>query len=106
MLRASVRASVEVQLESGNLVAEVIHQPLDDGGELGLGRRHGVVAVRIADASDRRRIESIRIEGETDLDDFRDDAFEAILGNSGDDEVLAPRQANVATAAGNDCGNL
>src|ERR1017187_7465798 len=86
MLRARMRASIEIQLEPRDLVAEVIDQPLDDSGELGLGRRDRIVAMWIADASDRRRVESIRIERETNLADFRDDAIETILRNSSEDE--------------------
>jgi len=51
-----MRASVEIQLEAADLLAELVHQALDDRRELGLGRSHGVVAMRIADASDRRGV--------------------------------------------------
>src|ERR1039457_3324604 len=73
VLRARMRAPVEIQLETPALLAELIPQPLDDCRELGLGRSDGVVAMRIADASDRRRIEAVRIQRETDRANLRDD---------------------------------
>src|ERR1035437_7652080 len=65
VLRARMGASVEIQLETADLLAELIHQPLDDCRELGLGRSGGVVEMRLADASDRRRVEAVRIQRET-----------------------------------------
>src|SRR5208337_67455 len=66
VLRARMGASVEIQLETADLLTELIHQPLDDCRELGLGRSDRVVAMRIADASDRRGVEAVGIERETD----------------------------------------
>src|SRR5208282_1276636 len=91
MLRARMRASVEIQLEAADLIAELIHQPLDNRRELGLGWSHGVIAMRIADASDRRRVEPVRFEREANRADLRNHVVELRRWNAGDDEILPPR---------------
>ena len=73
-----------------------IHQPLDDRRELGLGGSDGVVAMRIADASDRRRVKPVRFERKTDRADLRDHIVELRGRNTGDDEILAAREADIA----------
>src|ERR1017187_7509066 len=76
VLRARMRPPVEIALETADLPAELIHQPLDDCRELGLGRSDGVVAMRIGDASDRRRVEAVRIQRESDRADLPDHVVE------------------------------
>ena len=51
--------------------------------------------MRIADTSDRRCIQPVRIERESDFADARDRRFELRRRNAGQDEILAARQADV-----------
>src|SRR5580704_13833479 len=87
MLRACMRASVEIQLEAADLLAELIHQPLDNRRELGLGGGDGVVAMRIADTSDRRRVQPVRLERKTNRANLRDNFGELHGRNSGDYKI-------------------
>jgi hypothetical protein len=69
VLSTGVWASVQIDLERAHLVAELGCEPLDNRGQLGLGRHHRVVAMRVADTSDRRGVEAIGVERETDRAD-------------------------------------
>src|SRR3984957_2076210 len=96
MLRTRVRASVEIQLEAADLLAELIHQPLDNRRELGLGGSDGVVAMRIADTSDRRRVQPVRLERKPNRADLRDNVAKLRRRNSADYKILPPREPNIA----------
>src|SRR6202030_1468706 len=91
-----VRASVEIQLEPADLLAELIHQPLNNRRELGLGGSDGAVAMRIANTSDRRRVQPVRLERKPDRANLRDNVVELRGRNSADNEILPPREPNIA----------
>ena len=67
VLGAGVRAAVEVELQARDVVAEALLEVPDQrvGARLRLG--HGVVAVRLAGAGDRRAADGVDVEREADL---------------------------------------
>ena len=73
---AGVRAAVEVQLQSGERVAEAGLEVLDEGAEPRLGLRDGEVAVRLAGARDRLGTERVACERQAELRQPLADALE------------------------------
>src|SRR6266851_6452385 len=106
MLRARVRASVEIYFQAGHLFAELSDEPFDYRRELLLGRRHRVVAMRIADTSDGGAVEAVGADREPDFADPRENLVEPRARNSGEDKVLAARQPDIAADIRCDRGEL
>src|SRR6266568_616510 len=96
MLRAGVRTSVEIYLQAGHLLAELSDEPFDYGRELLLGRRHRVIAMRIADTSDGGAVEPVGADREADFADAAKNLVEPRTRNSGENKVLPARQPDVA----------
>src|SRR3979490_3339324 len=100
MLRARMRAAVEVPFQTRAPVAELRHQPIDHSREFLFSRRHRVIAMRVADTSDRRRVKSVDVEWKTQFAHARNRFVKARLRNSGENKILAPRQPDIAPDLG------
>src|SRR5713226_5428858 len=57
--------------------------------------------MRITDTSDRRSVEAVRAQWETDLTDPRDSLVEPRFGNAGENEILPPSEPDVSTVISN-----
>src|SRR5207249_5002283 len=66
MLRARVRAAVEVEPQIGDLLAEALLEVLDQLAEPPLRLRDREVAVRLAGAADRRGADVVDVQREAD----------------------------------------
>src|SRR5271168_3818537 len=95
-MTAGMRASIKIDRETGRGGTELAREPLQDGFQLGLGRRHSVVAMRVTDTSDRRGVSASGLERKSDVADAANHFVEPLRGNRGEDEVLPARQANIA----------
>ena len=100
MLPTGVRASVEIEFQTGDFISKLSLQALEYRGELGLGGRYRVVAVRITDTSDLRSVEAIGGERKPNLADPSDYFLQTVARDARQDEVLPSRQAKITTVFG------
>src|SRR5215469_11054976 len=96
MLRARMRASIEVELEAPDFNSELDGQPLNDRGELFLARRYRIIAMGVTNAADRRAIHAVHIQRETELTRCGDNLIQGFGRNSSQDESLAAGQPNIS----------
>ena len=73
VLRAGVRAAVELQAERADRVAEALLEVLDQPAEALLRLGHREVAVRLAGAADRAAAHVVDVEREADRPELGDD---------------------------------
>src|SRR5205823_9237395 len=105
VLGARVRAAVEVEPELGDVLAEALLQPLDQPAEPRLRLGDGEVAVRLARARDPGGADVVDVEREADRGHLGDRRVDLGLGHVRDDEVLLPRDADVAAEPLGDVGD-
>ena len=96
MLRAGVRAAVELEAKLRDLRAEALLERLDQRAEPRLRLGDGEVAVRLAGARDRVAAQAFLLDRETDPLELEERLLELGLGDSREDEVLLARDADVA----------
>src|SRR5215469_3126008 len=105
MLRARMRASIEVELEAPDFNSELDGQPLNDRGELFLARRYRIIAMGVTNAADRRAIQAVHIQRETDLTRCGDNLIQGFARNSAQDEILAAGQPNITAVTRRQIGD-
>ena len=79
VLRAGVRAAVEMELELGDVVPEAALEPLDQACEPRLRLGDGEVAVRLARAADRAGADRVDVGREADLREPRVHVTDGVL---------------------------
>ncbi len=103
VLATGMGAAVEVQAERGDLVAEPSLEMLDQAAQPPLGLGNGEVAVRLAGTADRIAPQAVRVDRKADLRQHPRGRRHVL--DARDDEVLLPRQANVAAVARREIGD-
>ena len=91
VLRARVGASVEVQPQLRDVLAEPVFEPSDQRIEPRLGLGHRVVAVRLPGAGDPVAAKTAELEGQVQPGERRHDGVDVGGGDVREQEVLLPR---------------
>src|SRR4051812_29388406 len=105
VLRARVRAAVELQAERADRVSEALLEVLDQPAEALLRLGHREVAVRLARAADRAAAHVVDREREADALQLGDDPGDALVRDVGDEEVLLSGDAHVGARALHEVGD-
>src|SRR5581483_9434338 len=105
VLRARVRATVEVKPQLADLRPERRLEVLDERLQPRLRLADGEVAVRLTRARDGVGPDLVRVERQAHLGQARDRLVDAVLGDTRDDEVLLPGQTHVASEVGGEIGD-
>src|SRR5439155_8273898 len=106
VVRARVQAAVDTELDSLDVATDALLQAKDDLLQLGLGLGDREVAQRLTSAAHAGAANGVHVQRKTDVGDATDHLIDAALRHVGDDEVLLPRQADVAVELGGQAGDL